>query len=39
LARAHRSYRELLLQLADSHATAANLQILEALRASNERRS
>lgn len=39
LARAHRSYRELLLRLAERHATAADLQILEALRASNERRS
>lgn len=39
LARAHRSYRELLIQLADRHATAADLQIIEALRASDERRS
>ncbi|WP_188913805.1 hypothetical protein [Salinarimonas ramus] len=39
LARAHRSYRELLLRLADRHAAAADLQINEALRASNERSS
>jgi hypothetical protein len=37
LARAHRAHRELLIQLADRHATAGDLQILEALRASNER--
>ncbi len=36
LARAHRSYRALLMQLADRHATAADLQVLEALSASNE---
>lgn len=39
LARAHRSYRDLLLRLADRHAAAADLQINEALRASNERLS
>ena len=39
LARAHRSYRELLLRLVERHAAAADLQILEALRASNERQS
>jgi len=39
LARAHRFYRELLTRLADRHAAAADLQILEALRASNERLS
>jgi hypothetical protein len=39
LAHAHRSYRELLVRLAERHATAADLQVLEALRASNERQS
>lgn len=39
LARAHRSYRQLLLRLADRYAAAADLQINEALRASNERTS
>ncbi|GLK79007.1 hypothetical protein [Methylopila turkensis] len=36
LARAHRTHRELLIQLAERHATAADLQILEALRVSTE---
>lgn len=38
LARAHRSYRELLLRLAERHGAAADLQINEALRASSERK-
>ena len=37
LAHAHRTYRELLVRLAERHAAAADLQILEALGASKER--